>query len=431
MGDELPPLEPGAEVAEEAVAEEGVLGVNLLSEEPFRETPPLHTALAPEPHDLDPYLPIGIRLGSFLMFPEVETGGILTNNVLGTKTDPHGDVAYEVAPALRLQSDWSRHSLTFEMSADRSWYGDFPVMDDRIYELLLKGRIDVTRQTHVGGELEASQTQVGRNAVSLTDIAGVQTNLHEEHAIGSIDHTLNRLSLKLSETVADYNYDNLELTIAGGIPFEDVRDYDEAQTTLRGTYEFTSDWAGFVEGAVNNRDYKEPVNVAGFRRGSAGFVVLSGVNLRLGGTLFGEASLGWGEQQPIDDRLPPVEGPLINGDLIWMPSPLTKLEFLARSEIDETTLSDASGAIDRFYELSLQHAFWRYFVLGGFVSYETAEYAGDPQFDQRTKAGLTADYYFNSILSMYSRYEHTDFTSTVAENDFVEDRVTFGIKLRR
>jgi hypothetical protein len=96
LGDELPPLEPGAEV-EEAVVEEG-LGVNLLPEEPFRETPPLHTALQPEPHDLDPSLPIGIRLGSFLLFPEVETGTILTNNVLGTKTDPHGDVAYEVAP---------------------------------------------------------------------------------------------------------------------------------------------------------------------------------------------------------------------------------------------------------------------------------------------------------------------------------------------
>ena len=53
----------------------------------------------------------------------------------------------------------------------------------------------------------------------------------------------------------------------------------------------------------------------------------------------------------------------MNADLIWMPSPLTKVEFFARSEIDETTLETSLGAIDRFYKLSLQHAFWRYLIL--------------------------------------------------------------------
>ena len=33
----------------------------------------IHSALLPEPHDLDPYVPIGIRIGSFLLFPELES----------------------------------------------------------------------------------------------------------------------------------------------------------------------------------------------------------------------------------------------------------------------------------------------------------------------------------------------------------------------
>jgi hypothetical protein len=37
----------------------------------------------------------------------------------------------------------------------------------------------VTLQTHLGGEAEQAQTQVGRNSVSLTDITGNQTNLHK------------------------------------------------------------------------------------------------------------------------------------------------------------------------------------------------------------------------------------------------------------
>jgi hypothetical protein len=48
-------------------------------------TPLIHTALLPEPHDLDPFVPIGFRLGSFILFPEAEIGADLTNNVLDTK----------------------------------------------------------------------------------------------------------------------------------------------------------------------------------------------------------------------------------------------------------------------------------------------------------------------------------------------------------
>ena len=91
----------------------------------------------------------------------------------------------------------------------------------------------------------------------------------------------------------------------------------------------------------------------------------------------------------------PIEGLLLNADLIWRPTPITMMEFLARSEVSTSTLVDSLGAIDRFYQLSLQHAFWTYLVVGGFVSYEIADYAGSPLVDQRLKEGASAEYYFN------------------------------------
>lgn len=172
--------------------------------------------------------------------------------------------------------------------------------------------------------------------------------------------------------------------------------------------------------------------MAGFRRGSSGYTAMAGVNLRLAGTLFGEIAAGWGEQQPIEDSFAMVSGPLINGDLIWMPTISTKFEFIARSTISETTLDNSAGAIDHFFQLSLQQAFWRYLVLGVYASYEAADYAGNPQLDQRTKLGVTAEYYFNPVLSAYARYEHTDFTSSPDSSaDFLEDEFKIGLKLRR
>jgi hypothetical protein len=427
LGDEPSGLEP-----EEVVAPEP----EIVLAPPTRvlsEPRQIHSALLPEPHDLDPFVPIGFRLGSFLLFPEAEIGADLTNNVLDTKFDTQNDAGPEVTPKLRINSDWSRHSLTFEANADRIWYSEFPIADVKNYQLLLRGRLDVTARTHLSGEIEKSQVQEGPSSISITDISGANQILREEHATAGVEHTFNRLTLKLNGTVADYDYsDTTDPTLAGPVPFADIRDYRETVGTLRSTYEFQSNWAGFIETSINERDYVRPINIAGIRRGSSGFTALAGVNLRLAGTLFGEISGGWGEQQPFDDHLSTISGPLINGDLIWMPTVSTKLEFLARSEIDETSLEDSAGAIDHFFELSLQQAFWRYLVLGVYVSYEQADFSDDPEIDRRTKLGATAEYYFNPVWSAYARYEHTDFTSTPdSSGDFVEDEIKLGMKLRR
>jgi hypothetical protein len=394
-----------------------------------------HRILAPPRHDLDPYVPIGMQLGTFLLFTEAEIGTILTDNVLDTDFNEHKDVAFEFAPEVRLESNWARHFFMAQFTADRSWYHDFSVEDDKIYQALLRGRLDVTRRTHLELETEKSQTQVGRDSVSLTDIAGNQTNLQEEHITTSADHTFNRLNLKLTGTVADYNYENQAPTLIldpvanALVPFQNIRDYVEDEIRFRSSYELRPDTAVYFEGSVNNRDYRQEVNSSGFRRNSSGVTLLAGAVFNYK-RLSGEISAGWGQQQSVDDRLSPVEGPLLNADLIWLPSPLNKIEFIARSEIDDSSLTDTVGAIDHYFELSLQHAFWRYLVLGTYVSYEIADYVDDPLVDQRIKTGATAEYYFNPYASVYARYEYTDFFSTTESSDFIENALRLGFRIR-
>jgi hypothetical protein len=391
----------------------------------------INTALLPEPHDLDPYAPIGIRLGSFLLFPELDVGADLTNNVLDTGIDPQGDWGPEIKPSLRLDSGWSRHFLSFQANADRLWYTDFPIADTKNYQLLAQGRLDMMSRTHLSAEIEKSHIQQNSSSITITDISNANTALDEQHATATLDHTFNRLNLRFTGTVADYDYaDSVDPGLVGPVPQIDTNDYRDTIGTVRSTYEFQSSWAGFIETSINERVYREPISVTGIRRGSTGFVTQAGVNLRLAGTIFGEIAGGWGEQQPIDDRLDTIQGPVVNGDLIWMPSPMTKFEFLARTEIDETSFEDSAGAVDHFFELSLQHAFWRYLVLGVYGSYEVANFVGDNQVDQRTKIGATGQYYFNPTMSAYASYEHTDFTSTSPGSDFNEDEFWVGLKFR-
>lgn len=89
--------------------------------------------LPPKGHELDPYVPVGTRIGSFILFTEAEIGTIITDNVLGLRTQRFPDYAFEFAPNVRLESNWARHFFSAEFDADRSWYKDFSVEDDKTY----------------------------------------------------------------------------------------------------------------------------------------------------------------------------------------------------------------------------------------------------------------------------------------------------------
>jgi len=200
---------------------------------------------------------------------------------------------------------------------------------------------------------------------------------------------------------------------------------------MRGTYELQPDLAVFVTAEIGREVYRQPISVSGITRDSTGYAVLSGMTFAFSDAFFGEISVGWGEQTSIDESVAPIEGVLLNADIIWMPTPMTMVEFISRSQVSTTSLVDSLGAIDRYYELSLQHAFWRYLVLGGYVSYEIADYAGSTLVDERVKEGATAEYFFNPYLSVYARYEHTDFFSTDRLSDFNQNEVPIGMRIRR
>jgi hypothetical protein len=120
IGDELSELEE-----EEIVLPEEALGLTPAIRAPFA-TPQIHSALLPGAHNLDPFVPVGIRIGSFLIFPEAEIGADITNNVLSSPANPQSDIGPEVTPKVRVDSDWARHALSFEANAEYIWYSEFP-----------------------------------------------------------------------------------------------------------------------------------------------------------------------------------------------------------------------------------------------------------------------------------------------------------------
>jgi hypothetical protein len=74
---------------------------------------------------------------------------------------------------------------------------------------------------------------------------------------------------------------------------------------------------------------------------------------------------------------------------------------LTCSEVSTSTLVDSLGAIDRFYELSIRHAFWRYLVVGGYVSHEVADDAASTLVDERIQERGEGAIFLRQVQRIY------------------------------
>ena len=120
-------------------------------------TPPLNTLPLGTPPQRplpiaqgDPYAPLGMRAGSFLLYPAVELSAGYNSNPEAVPRGPSSSL-FVVAPELQVQSDWSRHSLTANIQGTYDEYGAdlSPSLNRPYFDSTIDGRIDVLRNTQV------------------------------------------------------------------------------------------------------------------------------------------------------------------------------------------------------------------------------------------------------------------------------------------
>ena len=156
-----------------------------------------------------------------------------------------------------------------------------------------------------------------------------------------------------------------------------------------------------------------------------------GVTLALSNQLTGEASLGYGERQYRDPRLPDLRAPLIDGSLIWSATPLTTVTFKTNTTLNDTTNFGDSGAVSRSYTIELSHALRRNLTLSANAGYATDVYAGAPLHDSTTSFGLHADYDVTRDIVLRASATRAQFVSSAANSNYVANVFMLGLRLQR
>lgn len=371
----------------------------------------------------EPYDPIGVRIGSFVFFPEVEIGGLATDNVFATP-DAHADVAAEMRAAGRLVSNWSAHALELSGTRFRTFHDDFPSEDDRAWSVEARGRLDITRRTNLQAIAGRDVSQESRSAIDASQ-TGERADVTTDRAELALNHRFNRLSVRLRGGGGDSRYSPTD-----GVSNAD-RDTRERIGAVRAAWEFKPTLALFAEQEWNRRD-KRALPADGIARDSDGTRTRAGLDFgSTGAVLRGTISVGYGRQAPDDGRLSDVAAVLFDANLAWRPSEITSFLLTASTDIYETTTVESGGVVAHTAGLEARHALRRHLIASAGLAYTHYDYDATPFTERQWLAFAGLEYYASPWLVLFARYQHLDFASNGIDADYESDEVRAGLRLRR
>jgi hypothetical protein len=376
----------------------------------------------------EPYDPIGIKLGSFVYFPEAEVSGAATNNVLSSP-NPANDIYAELTTNSRLVSAWKVHALEFRARNELSFHDEFQTEDDRAWTLEARGRLDIAKRTNLQALISRDVRQEGRGAIDAAS-AGERPDVTTDQANLTLNHRFNRLSVQLRGAVTDLQFDNITTGLAPQI--NNDRNSVTTEQAVRATWELKPTFSVFSEVEINQRQFEAPAQGDLIQRDSTGTRTRVGIDFGTTGEILrGEVSVGYGTQTPDDARLDEVTAFLVDGNLAWRLSDLTSLLFTAQTDVFDTNTTGSSGVASHQVGAEVRHAFRKYLIGTAGMSYTTLDYEGIALEESDLRTTIGAEYFVNREIILFGRYQHIAFESNQAQSDYHIDEFRLGVRVRR
>ena len=368
---------------------------------------------------------LGVRQGSFIVFPSLEVGETYNDNIFATQNNENDDFITTVTPAIRARSDWNQHLLQLDGKVDVVRYASSSQEDHEEWQIGANGRLDIRRDTNATAAVKYEVGSEERGSVD--DANGVEPTEFDVTSLDAgFEHSWNRVSADVNGSFRQRDFDDVRTTT--GTTNNDDRDRDEYKLDVRGGYEIQPEYEAFLRLILTSINYNDAVDDAGVNRDNDGYEIRAGARIDLTGLLFGDVFAGYIRRDYDDPSLSNVDDFTAGVDLTWNVTPLTTIKGGVRRLISETTLASASGNLSTEAKASVDHELLRNLILSGRIGFKRDEFEGTNREDEYSGAGVGAKYLLNRYLTFTLDYEYTNRDSNAANSDY--DRNKFLLKVR-
>ncbi len=415
LRDALP--RPTQQPAMERVPRPETLPFSVAAEmEMLRQEAEAVAAPMPDPLTRDPLETKGMRVGAFTLRPSLEVDGVYSDNVNQTEANHVSAFGLRVAPSLRLRSNWVRHELNVTAN------GEFITWDngggkDATLSADARLRVDVRRTTQVVAEASYGLGEEDTTTKRLQ---------HDLLLKGTLAHELGRVRVELSAGAGRTFY---TAPLSGGSSGSDD-DYTVPEVSLRISKQSGSILRPYLELGADMRIHDRKRDDAGLERDSRGAYLEAGIGFSPSAIWSGYLGVRAVVRDYEDPSLQSVLGAGLVGELMWRPTRLTEVRLQSSFDIDETTDAGVSGV--RKYKLTLtpRHALRRNVIVKGTLGLEYSDYVGSTDHELVLTGGMEIAWRFWRDHELVAAYSVERQWSTLADGDYLENRIMLGLRFR-
>lgn len=375
------------------------------------------------------YDALGIRTGSFLIFPKVEFGVGYDDNVYAAETDAVDDTIYSVKPQVTAESNWSRHALTLSAGANIEEYADLKDESTTQYRVAATGRLDIRRDANVSGTVSYISAIEPRGSSGYTTVT--DSPIEYDTFTTSIAGVKDFNRVRLSGRAALVKFDYKDGTSFAGAPVdEDFRDNDATSASGRLDYAVSPSTALFGEVGVVQVDYDTTAGVT--NRDSKGGSVLAGVNFELSNLITGEVSAGYITRAFDDSTTGDVNEFAYRAALHYYPTQLLTIGLKGDTSVNDSGVIFTPAYVSNSVGLQVDYEVLRNLIVTGVADYSHDDYQDLDRTDQRYGAGVTATYLVNRRAGVSLTYSQlTQDSSGAARNvDYTERTLSVALVLQ-
>ena len=352
----------------------------------------------------------GVRVGSFLISPELIESDGYDSNVTGTRP-ARGSALIQTSGAVRAASDWSSGSLNASISADDFRYTDVSNQSFTNWQASVNGTYDVGRDRAFLGysHLNLYQTPRDLNVPLLQQPIAYRADEVQLNYRANFSRTY----VLPGVTVTNYSFDN---GVAGGIPYvQTYRDRVVTAPSVEVGYEIAPrrSVVAVLRDAVasySNQLLGQPS--LNFNDVS----LLVGVNYDVSGALSFRLLGGYEARTFTSRQYKTIQAPIVEAAVTWTPTGLTTVTGSAARYIQDSTSEVLVGYTETALRLSVDHEYLRNVTLNATAAYFLDNYPQGGGEQARYSVGGGATWLLNRTMRLGFTYAFTSRQSSTAAN---------------
>lgn len=379
------------------------------------------------------YEALGLRLGSFTLFPRLDSEVGFSDNVYAVKSPRTSDGYVAFAPRATLSNNDIRYSLDVSAGYAGRRYFSESQRDENTWFAGANGRFDANSSLSLSARLRASRAVEPRTSAAVPLTASEPVQYRQNEAGATINFTGGKTRGQLTFDYNGFTFASVR-TFAGTVLDQSSRNRDVYRGGGRGEISISADTSVFVQLGYEKSDYRTPLAVGVPNRTSEQLRALVGASFDVTSLIRGALSAGYVRRSYNAAIYPDISGWAAEGRIQYFVSPLTTVTLNLRRTVEDASFQDTSGFFATSANLRADHELLRNLLLYAQAGYEIDTYQGRGATVPDVKVwrlGAGARYFMNRTIGIGFSYAHDSRTSNAVANAYTENRGLISLILQR